>query len=61
MVEIASEPETRAGDIPVYISDCSRLFAHTDWRPTRDPARILGDIHEWIESDRETISRALGS
>ncbi len=58
-LDVGSVAETRAGDIPVYLSDCRRLFAHTDWRPTRDPRRTLVDIHEWIESDRETISRTL--
>ena len=28
----------RPGDVPIYVSDCSRLFAHTAWRPRRRPA-----------------------
>jgi CDP-paratose 2-epimerase len=58
-VEIRSEPETRAGDIPVYLSDCRRLFDHTDWRPVRDPQTVLSDIHDWIEADRERLSGVL--
>lgn len=58
-VRIDSEPQTRAGDIPVYLSDCRLLFEHTDWRPRRDPETVLTDIHEWIESDRNRISQTL--
>jgi len=59
-IEIAAEPEDRAGDVPIYLSDCSALFEHTDWRPRRDAETILRDIHEWIESDRDRIAGALG-
>ncbi len=59
-LEITPVPEDRAGDVPIYLSDCSALFAHTDWRPRRDGETILRDIHEWIESDRERVMGALG-
>ena len=58
-VELGVIPENRDGDIPVYLSDCSRLFDHTDWRPTRDPLRILTDVYGWIDSERRVISSAL--
>ena len=37
-VEIAADPSVRPGDVPIYVSDCSALFAHTDWRPHRQPS-----------------------
>ena len=46
-VEVRSVPQTRPGDVPVYISDCSLLFARTDWRPRRPPREILADIFTW--------------
>ena len=47
--EVPVEPstDTRHGDIPVYISDCRRLHAHTDWRPLRGPEQTLADIAAW--------------
>ncbi len=59
--EVAIEPvaETRQGDVPVYISDCSRLFGLDEWRPRRDAERVLADIHEWVASDPERIAAAL--
>jgi CDP-paratose 2-epimerase len=59
--EVPIEPvaETRQGDVPVYISDCSRLFGMDEWRPRRDAQRVLADIHEWVASDPERIAAAL--
>jgi CDP-paratose 2-epimerase len=60
--EVPIEPvlEQRHGDVPIYISDSSRLHAHTAWRPRRDPHRILEDTWRWIVDNADTISRALG-
>jgi CDP-paratose 2-epimerase len=53
-------PEDRDGDVPLYISDCSRLFGHTNWRPKRDAECVLSDILGWIRSDRERVGEVLG-
>ncbi|MGB0121671.1 MAG: NAD-dependent epimerase/dehydratase family protein [Solirubrobacterales bacterium] len=58
-LEITPVPEDRAGDVPVYLSDCSALFAHTSWRPQRDAETILRDIYEWIDSDRDLLEGVL--
>lgn len=55
--EPASVPETRPGDVPHYVSDCSALYDHTDWRPRRDAASILADIFAWI-SDNDDLVRS---
>jgi CDP-paratose 2-epimerase len=59
--EVPIEPvqETRAGDVPVYLSDCAKLFALDEWRPRRSAKRVLADIHEWIAADPERIAAAL--
>ena len=59
--EVPIEPvaETRAGDVPVYISDCARLFRLDEWRPRRGAEQVLADIHAWIASDEERIAAAL--
>jgi CDP-paratose 2-epimerase len=59
--EVPIEPveETRAGDVPVYISDCAKLFGLDDWRPRRSAQQVLADIHEWIAADAERIAEAL--
>jgi CDP-paratose 2-epimerase len=59
--EVPIEPELQArpGDVPIYISDCSRLFALTDWRPSRAPREILGDIWSWICEHEAALKAAL--
>jgi CDP-paratose 2-epimerase len=58
-VPIAAAPETRAGDVPVYLSDCARLFGLDEWRPRRSAEQVLADIHEWIAADEARIAAAL--
>jgi CDP-paratose 2-epimerase len=48
VVEIRTELEARAGDIPVFVTDCSRIMAKTGWSPTLTPEKTLCDIYEWI-------------
>lgn len=55
-LEVGSVAETRPGDVPIYISDCRRLFAHTDWRPSRTPREILADILAWIEENQRELA-----
>jgi CDP-paratose 2-epimerase len=58
-IEISSSGEDRQGDIPIYISDCTRLHDTTDWRPRREPAVILADIHAWIVEHESALAGAL--
>lgn len=58
-VEVRAAATNRAGDVPLYISDCQRLFAHTDWRPTRTPRAILSDILVWVEAHERDVATAL--
>jgi CDP-paratose 2-epimerase len=59
--EVPIEPveETRAGDVPVFLSDCGRLFELDPWRPRRGARQILADIDAWIAADEERIGQAL--
>jgi CDP-paratose 2-epimerase len=58
---ICGDPDTRPADIPWYVSDCHAVTLATGWRPTRDVATILADIHGWLVAERvqlEPILRA---
>ena len=59
--EVPIEPvlETRQGDVPIYLSDCARLFGLDAWRPRRSARQVLSDIHAWVASDPERIAAAL--
>ncbi len=58
-VEIAPVAETRQGDVPIYLSDCARLFDLDEWRPRRSAEDVLADIYEWVAADPERIAEAL--
>jgi CDP-paratose 2-epimerase len=59
-VAISSEPEGRPGDVPIYISDCTRLFERTDWRPSRSARDTLADLAAWIEQHADALRDSLG-
>jgi CDP-paratose 2-epimerase len=58
-VRIEGTSEARPGDVPLYISDCARLFERTDWRPRQTPREILADIQTWIEENEPALKAAL--
>ena len=57
---ISAEPKGRPGDVPVYLSDCSRLFERTDWRPRRSARQTLADLNEWIGEHTAELQQSLG-
>jgi CDP-paratose 2-epimerase len=59
--EVPVEPAgvDRPGDIPVYLSDRTRLFQHSGWRPRRTARDILADIAEWTAEHEQQILSAL--
>jgi CDP-paratose 2-epimerase len=58
-VPVHAGGEDRPGDVPVYLSDCTRLFEHTAWRPSRTPRETLADIAGWIAEHEAQIRSAL--
>jgi len=40
--------ENRQGDIPIYISDISKVKKHAGWEPKRSARDVLEDIYKWI-------------
>jgi CDP-paratose 2-epimerase len=58
-VPVTPAGEDRPGDVRIYVSDCSKLFAMTDWRPRRDPRTIIADTVDWIRANEELVVSAL--
>jgi CDP-paratose 2-epimerase len=58
-IPIGSVSETRPGDVRIYLTDCSRLFAHTGWRPRRGAREVLADSRDWIADNESSLARAL--
>jgi CDP-paratose 2-epimerase len=58
-VQVTANPETRAGDVPIYISDTRALRRWTDWTPRNGPREILTDISNWVHEHEYQIAAAL--
>jgi CDP-paratose 2-epimerase len=59
-LDIASIPETRPGDVPVYVTDNSRIEARFGWRPVRGVADVAHDLHAWATANAAALAAALG-
>ena len=59
--EVPIDPvdEPRAGDVPLFISDCSRLFERTQWRPRHSPQEVLEEITAWVDEHHRNLETAL--
>ena len=58
-VDVAADPSVRPDDVPIYVSDCSAIFAHTEWRPHRQPTTVLEDISNWAAAHETELRAAL--
>lgn len=57
--EILNTNESRKADIPVYISDNSKIFKQSGWKPQKDINNIVQDIFQWIDLNHETLKDIL--
>ena len=51
--------EERAGDIPIFITDASRVMKKTGWSPVIEPEAALQDIYDWIAANEAVLSSIL--
>jgi CDP-paratose 2-epimerase len=58
-VRIAADPETRPGDVPIFISDCRGLGGLSDWTPRHDARQILEAIHMWLCENERAVAGTL--
>jgi CDP-paratose 2-epimerase len=45
---ITPVPETRTGDVPIFITDARKVMAATGWQPRRDARTTLAEIYRWL-------------
>jgi CDP-paratose 2-epimerase len=55
-LEIAQIPDTRPNDLRLFLADCSKLFARTDWRPSRGVRNIVEDTHHWVRENEAALN-----
>jgi CDP-paratose 2-epimerase len=47
-VPVTPVPDTRIGDVPVFVTDARKVRTQVEWAPTRDAETTLTEIYEWI-------------
>ena len=54
-VPVGAEPENRQADLRIFLADCSRLFARTNWRPKRGVTQIVAGIFDWARTHEKQL------
>ena len=54
-IEIGSQPETAAVDVPYYVTDHRKVTQRFGWSPKIAPRKIVKDIYAWLTSDAERL------
>jgi len=55
-VSISPIPETRTGDVPIFITDSRKVIDATGWQPQKDAKTTLIEIYEWIHQYKQQVS-----
>ncbi len=58
-IPMGNEPETRAGDVPIYITDNRLVREVCGWEPRRSVEDILTDIVDWLAANRDMLEPIL--
>jgi CDP-paratose 2-epimerase len=59
-VPVEGSGSERPGDLRIYLSDCTRLFGLTSWRPRRDARTVIADTLAWARDHEPAVRAALG-
>jgi CDP-paratose 2-epimerase len=58
-ITIQSTAEERQDDIPLFITDSTKVIQKTGWKPTTDPKQALQQIYEWIQTHESALKSIL--
>ncbi len=58
-LHIGSVADTRPGDVPIYVSDTTKVEARFDWRPRLGVRQIAAELFEWVNSHRALLGATL--
>ncbi len=58
-IKIHNVSENRAADIPIYITDNSKIESVSKWIPQKTTKKILIDIFGWFKTDEKNIKEIL--
>ncbi len=54
-IPITPMSETRAGDVPIFITDARKIMQATGWYPKRNAKTTLTEIYQWIHQFKDLV------
>jgi CDP-paratose 2-epimerase len=60
-IHVAASSDNRKGDIPLYITDNTKITAETGWKPKHNIQTIVADTVAWIRSNEKQLKPILNS
>jgi CDP-paratose 2-epimerase len=58
-IQINAVKENRVADIPIYITDNSKVTSTLGWTPKITPKEIVVDIFKWIKANEAAVKSLL--
>jgi CDP-paratose 2-epimerase len=58
-ISIASENETRAADLRIFVTDNSKIESEIGWKPKKSVEMVFQDIYYWIKNNENQLESIL--
>lgn len=58
-IQINSSLETRPGDLPIYVTDNSKITRFSGWKPEIGVEKLLDEIFVWLRDEQELLKAIL--
>jgi CDP-paratose 2-epimerase len=58
-IEMGSSLENRPGDLPIYITDNSKIMDFSSWKPEITIPTLLQEVHDWFIADEASLKAIL--
>lgn len=59
-IKISSVLEDRPNDLPIYLTDCSKVKSRLGWSPKISSSQIVTEIADWIKEHQRDLRAILG-
>lgn len=58
-IQIRKVIENRSADIPIYITDNTKITSLSGWKPKIGTEEILGDVYKWLRENENSVKKLL--
>ena len=58
-IEMGTSLENRPGDLPIYVTDNTRITEFSGWQPEISVPTLLKEVHDWFITDQDALKPIL--